>query len=152
MSGIATEAGAAQGKNLSEVSLGILREGWDMEEGDLTFCKWKRREQTLLHQPLAVSSACHCRDVMVGPCAVFSVVGIYGLIEACYHQRGEGRGRRDGLTSCCQEECRESITQSASSLWEAAASAAGPVSGKSSTLHQLSKREEKGGREEESPA
>lgn len=38
-----------------------------------------------------------------------------------------------------------------SSLWEAAASAAGPVSGKSSTLHQLSKREE-GGIEEESPA
>lgn len=116
MSGIATGAGAAQGKNLSEVSLGILREGWDMAEGDLTFCKWKRREQTLLHQPLAVSSACHCRDVMVGLCAVFSVVGIYGLIEACYQQRGEGRGRRDGLTSCCQEERRESVTQSASSL------------------------------------
>lgn len=63
-----------------------------------------------------MSSACLCRDVMVGPCTAFPVVGIYGLIAACYKQRGEGRGRRDCLTSCCQVELRESITQSASSL------------------------------------
>lgn len=83
----ATEAGAAQGKNLSQVSLGILREGWDRMKGDLTLRKWKKREQTLLHQPLAASSACHHRDGVVGPYAVFSVVAVHGWIEACYMLR-----------------------------------------------------------------
>jgi len=38
------------------------------------------------------------------------------LIEAGYKQREKGRGRRDCLTSSCQVEFRESITQSASFL------------------------------------
>lgn len=62
-----------------------------MAEGDLTFCKWKRREQTLLHQPLAVSSACHCRDVMVGLCCVLCSGNLWvvrGLLSA---ERGRKR-------------------------------------------------------------
>lgn len=108
MSGRATEAGAAQGKSLNQVSLGILREGWDRVKGDLTLRNWKKREQTLLHQPLAASSACHLRDGVVAPCALFSVVAIYGLIEPCYTLR-------EGIVWVAAVK-KESITQSASSL------------------------------------
>lgn len=42
--------------------MGHGREGSDL-------LQMEKEKQTLLRQPLAVSSACHCKDVMVGPCS-----------------------------------------------------------------------------------
>lgn len=78
-----------------------------------------------------------------GP-ALLSEVGISVLTEPCYERRGEGRGGK-WLSGCCSSGAsrKHYSLPLLCSCWEAAASAAGPVSGKSSILHQLSKRRER---------
>lgn len=78
-----------------------------------------------------------------GP-ALLSEVGISVLTELCYERRGEGRGGK-WLSGCCSSGAsrKHYSLPLLCSCWEAAASAAGPVSGKSSILHQLSKRRER---------